>query len=535
MRIRYYFQNQEFNLLLEGTETHLGRGTDADVVLPDFSVSRLHAVLRRQGDEWRVIDLGSTNGVELNGVRVEESVVRDGDCIKLGIFELRLEEPELPPQSAIANATIVRPFNQFETELEMLEPITSETVAGRERNFFSYLTRLARELIDANTVEAVLTKVMDIAFEAFPVDRGFILLGDDADTAVCELSRIKDQVEIRPGNEELPVSRTILRTVLEEQVALLTLDALDDQRLASGHSIRIHGIRSAMCAPLWSDDRLIGFIQVDSLVQAGSYTEEDLNFLIALSNYGAVGVERIRDRAVRGRLERYHSPAILEQVLAAGGDADGTQIRRAEVTVLFADLVGFTAFSESSWPEHVAELLNGYCTRAVEAIFQEGGTLDKFIGDCVMAFFGAPVEQDDHAVRGIRAGVAIQDAIDEWNVERLALGQKPVRCRVALYSGPVVVGDVGSNTRVDYTVLGNTVNVAARLESNVAQPGDVVAGDSTILGLTSSDDPTLGGRISTEPLGNFSLKGLQNEIEAFRIVRSAASPGAAEQESSETE
>jgi adenylate cyclase len=519
VRIRYYFQNQEFNVPLEGAEVKLGRGTDADLVLPDFSVSRLHAALRSNGREWRVVDLGSTNGIELNGVPVADAPIKGGDCIKVGIFELQVEAPpEASPRSAIANATIVRPFNQFETELGMLEPITKVS-DGRERNFFSYLTRLARELIDANTVESVLTKVMDIAFEAFPVDRGFILLGHDAETAVCELSRIKDETQIRPDSDELPVSRTILRTVLEEQVALLTLDALDDQRLASGHSIRIHGIRSAMCAPLWSDDRLIGFIQVDSLIQAGSFTEEDLNFLIALSNYGAVGVERVRDRAVRGRLERYHSPAILEQVIAAGGDADGTEIRRAEVTVLFADLVGFTAFSETAEPEQVAELLNGYCSRAVEAIFQEGGTLDKFIGDCVMAFFGAPVVQHDHAARGVRAGVAIQDAVDDWNAERASLGEAPVRCRVALYSGPVVVGDVGSHTRVDYTVLGNTVNVAARLESNVAQPGDVVAGDSTILGLTGTPDPTLGGRITLEPLGNFALKGLQKEIEAFRIVR----------------
>ena len=185
-------------------------------------------------------------------------------------------------------------------------------------------------------------------------------------------------------------------------------------------------------------------------------------------------------------------------------------MRRAEVTVLFADLVGFTAFSESAPPEEVAEMLEGYCTRAVEAIFEEGGTLDKFIGDCVMAFFGAPVHHDDHAERGTRAALGIQRAVAQWNEERARDGQPPVRCRVALNSGPVVVGDVGSDRRVDYTVLGNTVNVAARLEANVARPTEVVIGERT--------REQLGPAFQVEPLGDVALKGLQQRVQSFRVL-----------------
>jgi len=351
---------------------------------------------------------------------------------------------------------------------------------------------------------------MEIAFEALPgVDRGFILLGQDSASTRCELARSGDRVQFRPEGE-VPVSKTILETVLKEEVALLTLDALDDQRLAGGESIRIHGIRAAMCAPLWSEDGISGFIQVDSPFHAGSFDEEDLDFLIALANYAAVAYSRILARQVRSRLERYHSPAVIDEVMRETVGPE-RQLHKAEATILFADLVGFTAFTEASELDDVAELLRGYCTRSVEAIFEEGGTLDKFIGDCVMAFFGAPMRQDDHAQRCVRAAIKIQDAMDEWNEERRQQGLPALACRVAINSGPVVVGDVGSERRVDYTVLGNTVNVAARLEESVAKPGEIVIGEGTYR--------LLGDDFRVESLGEAQLKGLQQKITAYRVLR----------------
>ncbi len=127
-----------------------------------------------------------------------------------------------------------------------------------------------------------------------------------------------------------------------------------------------------------------------------------------------------------------------------------------------------------------------------------------------MAFFGAPVPQPDHAERAVRAAVDLQQGLRAWSVERAALGLLPFGARIAVNSGPVVVGDVGSARRVDYTVLGNTVNVAARLEEFVAQPGDVVLGPET--------HRLLAGAFPSEPLGEFQLKGLKRKILAHRIV-----------------
>jgi adenylate cyclase len=545
---------------LEGSELRIGRGSDNDVVLSDFSVSRRHAALRNEGGTWYIHDLMSTNGVQVNRTTVKKAPMRVGDRLKVGIFEFEVEGDtaelakatavagtplpplgaSVQPSASLSSATIIRRLSDFSADYGLaptrpgekpkkLEGASSGSRAEKRKDLdqayanrvFGFLTRLGRLLVRADDVDEVLSKVMDLAFEALPVDRGFILLRDgDEGEAVCELARFGERVEFRPQSE-VPVSRTMLDSVMRERVALLTYDALADQRLAGGDSIRIHQIRAAMCTPLWSGERIIGVMQVDTPFHTGSFNEDDLDLFTAVANFAAVAIEGIRnadklavERQVRSRLERYHSPAVIEEVLRAQeggieGDEGVSRLRTADVTVLFADLVGFTPFTELSSPEQVAELLSGYFTHSVEAIFAEGGTLDKFIGDCVMAFFGAPVPLADHAVRAARAAARIQQSLAAWNLEREAAGQPPVVCRVALNSGPVVVGDVGSNRRVDYTVLGNTVNIAARLESSVAGPSEVVMGDETW--------GRLGGRFPGDALGERQLKGLQQRITAHRL------------------
>ncbi|HTG35969.1 MAG TPA: adenylate/guanylate cyclase domain-containing protein [Thermoanaerobaculia bacterium] len=538
LRLRYLASEEDRVVPLAGGRIRLGRGSDNDVVLSDVSVSRYHAEILREGDGWTVHDLKSTNGVEVNRMPVEKAPLRAGDLLTVGAFEIRLEEEEPRPArtntvmpeelegtlSGLGNATIIRPLADFAAAYGLggnpgvvdslrTAPETDDQIYVHR--MFGFLTRLARMLTVAESVDDVLSRVLDLAFEAFLVDRGFILLSDDSGELVCELARLKEKSQFRPAGE-VAVSRTMLRAVMDERVALVTFDAQADQRLSGGESIRLHQIRSAMCAPLWSGERMMGAIQVDSPVHVGAFGERDLDVLTTLANYAAVAVERIRyakkaefERQARSRLERYHSPGVIEEVLRRG-DEGMRRLQSAEATVLFADLVGFTTFAENAPPEQVAESLDAFLGLSVEAIFRAGGTLDKFIGDCVMAFFGAPVAQDDHALRAVRAAVEIQEGLAVWNAGREAEGLPGFKARVALNSGPVVVGDIGSARRVDYTVLGNTVNVASRLEG-ATPPGEVVIGPET--------NRLLGGAIPTEPFGELQLKGLQQRIPAYRVVR----------------
>lgn len=531
LRLRLFVQGEERVVPLTGDRVRLGRAGDNDIVLPDISVSRNHAELRRGPDGWSVFDLKSTNGVELNKVGVQSAPLRAGDRLGVGIFELIVEglRPAAPPpvplptppgldETGFGNATIVRPLADFTASYLMAEsglPMPAGAAPqeeGYDRRMLGFLTRLGRVLITADTSDQVLSRAIDLAFEALPVERAFVLIQNDAGELVCELARFQERVELRPQGE-VPVSHTMLQNLMRERVALVTYDALSDQRLSGGESIRLHQIRAAMCAPLWSGDRIAGVIQVDSPLRVGAFEERDLDFLTALANYAAMAVERIRyaekaefERGVRHRLERYHSPGIVEEVLREEGA--GSRPRAAQATVLFADLVGFTSFSETSSPEEVVDLLDGFLSLAVEAIFAAGGTLDKFIGDCVMAFFGAPMEQADHAQRAVQAAVEIQRGLADWNSRRAAEGRPALVARVGLNSGPVVVGDIGSRRRVDYTVLGNTVNVASRLES-YARPGDIVIGPET--------HRLLNGSVVTEPLGEVQLKGLQQRVEVYRL------------------
>ncbi len=569
LELHFTAEGEEKTVPLTGSEVRFGRSGENEVVLPDYSVSRRHAALRREGDGWIVYDLKSTNGVQVNHANVQRAPVGSGDLLKIGVFEIRVADsaspsqavPPVPPQvgmagpreavpppvgpmpgdvrggeSSIANATIIRSLSELSAELGLDQGSvgasardSSEIRLNKRQaldeayasHLFGFLMRLGRLLITTESDDKILEHVMAIVFEALPVDRGFILLRDEVSGELrCELVRVNDRVERRPDSE-VPISKTMLEAVMRERVALLTYDALSDHRLAGTESVRIHQIRAAMCTPLWSGEKIFGVMQVDTPHHTGSFTEPDVDLLATLANYCAVAIERNRnarqaelERQKRSRLERYHSPAVIEEVMrqsTSESEAGISRLKHAEATVLFADIVGFTAFSEKARPEEVAELMEGYFTHAVEAIFSAGGTLDKFIGDCVMAFFGAPMKQPDHARRAVQAAVRIREALDDWNAERLRRDLAPIAVRIGINSGPVVVGDIGSNRRVDYTVLGNTVNVAARLEE-AAAPGDIVLGDVT--------QRLLDGAVPVEPLGEFQLKGLSRRVVAHRVLRS---------------
>ena len=180
------------------------------------------------------------------------------------------------------------------------------------------------------------------------------------------------------------------------------------------------------------------------------------------------------------------------------------------MTVLFADLVGFTTWSEKMPAETLARLLTEFFTLASDAVFACGGTIDKFIGDAVMAFFGAPIDQPDHAERAVAAAMKIRSEVGAWNRDRTSRGEIAIEVRIAVNTGEAIVGDIGSQRRVDYTVLGNAVNVAARLEEFVAQAGDVVIGPDTYEAIET--------RYECAQLGFFSLKGLSTQVPLYKVL-----------------
>jgi len=197
-----------------------------------------------------------------------------------------------------------------------------------------------------------------------------------------------------------------------------------------------------------------------------------------------------------------------------GATASGVGSEERQVTVMFTDIRGFSALAEDLGAAETAALLNSHFTLLSSCIEAEGGTVDKFIGDAVMAFWGAPEEQADHAVRALRAAQAIAAAICADNIQRCAADLPPVRVRIGLHSGPVVVGNIGSASRINYTIVGDTVNTAARIE----ELGAGLQGDAEIIILAGATTAAEGcGCVPLTPIGPQYLRGRNGLMPVFKL------------------
>ncbi|GIX46694.1 MAG: hypothetical protein KatS3mg131_0905 [Candidatus Tectimicrobiota bacterium] len=181
---------------------------------------------------------------------------------------------------------------------------------------------------------------------------------------------------------------------------------------------------------------------------------------------------------LRETFSRYLSQPVLEQVLA-GQHRPALAGNRRQLSVLFADLRHFTAFAEQHPPETVVAVLNQYLEAMVASVFQSQGTLDKFLGDGLLALFGAPLVQPDHAVRAVRAAFAMQQAVAELNKTRRAQGLPTLELGISINTGEAIVGNIGSEQRMEYTAVGDMVNVAQRLQALVSS-GEVLVSDGTL-------------------------------------------------------
>jgi adenylate cyclase len=297
---------------------------------------------------------------------------------------------------------------------------------------------------------------------------------------------------------------------MTDRVTILTTDARVDPRFAAGESIKIHGITSALCAPLIVDDQALGVIYLESSLNKGGFKREDEHLLSAMANFAAVGIQRERETRFRQRLERYHSPQVVGEIMRAAQNLDSPALnaQRCEVSVLFADISGFTRMSEGMEPLQLANILNRSFEVLTDEIFARGGTLDKYIGDAIMAFFGAPNPDPDHARHAVEAAIAMQKGLDELNRNRPE-GYPELKMRIGVNSGDAFAGDIGCEKRMDYTVMGSTVNLASRLESGVAKPGKIVVGPRTaqILGPD--------GLLLLDPV---TLKGIEQPIRPFEVL-----------------
>ena len=506
LQLRYEEQGVPKTHRLKQGATIIGRLPSCDLVLSDSSVSRHHATLRVVDAECRLSDTGSRFGTFLEGVPVHDEVaVKVGATIRCGEVVLVLEQ-------AVAEKDLLSEDHQIsEGPGTIMRPISAAIGPSSlgESQLIRLLADVNRTLLTTQSLTDVLNKVVEMAFGAVPAERAFLMLRESADEGlIARVLRHRDgSVPPKPT-----LSRMVVRKVMRDRVAILAVDATSDPGLGVTDSILRFNIRSFMCAPLWSREDVIGVLYVDS-PKSAQFGAPDLDAFTALANAAAVAIEQARlstqlleETKRRERLQRYHSPAVVSRILhAEEGDA-GTAAQERDVTVMFCDLVGFTSYCEQVSATQAAAHLNAFLTRMTDVVFEHEGTLDKFLGDALLAVFGAPFDQPQHPLRAVQAALAMRRALADMNSKQD--GPK-LGMRIAINTGVAITGDIGSPKRREFTVLGDVVNTAARIESEVAAPGEIVISGATY--------ERVKDRVKVRPLGSRALRGRAAALDVYAV------------------
>lgn len=478
----------------------IGRQLENEIVLNHAIVSRKHArVELRERRAW-LIDLDSRNGVTVNRLRVKEEQLGDGDVIGVGPFELQFEDR--------AAQSVVLDDNQY-------FPLASDgrAVKAHELNLapvdLQQFYRIVLQISQILDFRELLDQVMEEVMRVIPAQRGLLLLrkGDE----------LVPRVVLPLATGDVAVSGSIVSKALKGGEAVLTRDARLD--FAGADSIISANIRSAICAPLLLHGTAIGVILLDSPGR-DQFGERDRDFVVAIANTAAVAIERARlteevrqQGEIRKNLERFLSPNVakaLSRYVAQHGKL--WEAQEQLVTVLFADVKGFTALSERLSPREVQDLLNEYLHEMTDVIFRYNGTVDKYIGDGIMAVFGAPrlpdePEDEQHAVRAVAAALDMLTAqirlVSKWEPS------KAFQIRIGVNTGMAYTGFFGTRHRLEYTAIGDTVNTASRLEG-AAEPGSVFIGQDTATYAAA--------HFRLQEMGELQLKGKQQRVRAFKVI-----------------
>jgi adenylate cyclase len=462
-----------------GESVTLGRSPDNDVVLRELKASRCHARLECKGGSYFLEDLGSGNGTWINNRMIQKGMIRHADILRIGQSSFLFREPV---DSEISESGVVfgegSPLERTRFEVSWSEHRTAFSGEERAKRSLESVERLNHKLSviyqvsnqvgGVHDLDELLMAILEAVFDVIPAERGAILLKDrSSGELVSRVVKSKEQKSRR----DFVISSSILRRVEEGRRSLLTTDALADERFADSDSIISQGVQTAMSAPLICREEFLGVLHVDSTHRSDAFNEDNLDLLMGIAGQAAIALQNAQlieqieiETEARVHLQRYLRPDLVESIVnqEVSLDLGGTL---KEVSILFADIRGFTRFSEELGPEETVLLLNEYFERIVDIVFSCGGALDKFIGDCVMAVWGNPIRHPDDALSCLQAAMRMQGTIFHLNSKLIAEGRPPLRLGIGVNTGKVISGNMGSVRRMEHTVIGPPVNLASRMEA----------------------------------------------------------------------
>lgn len=564
-----------------GPVNSIGRHPNNTIQIMDRMISKHHARIVFQNNQYELEDLKSRNGTFVNNQRVSDSPLASGDDVQLGTVQFKYfeDEPEQPridnPGDTYIESSLPRmpdmptrpnnpPFGQAaESEPPAQESSPPEktwkqqvTIIGGE-DLSAQIAQLrhdmqdrdflpGKEIHDVDTLrknyeklriahelnrqigleldqDLLFDRILEETFKLVSADRGVILMKDADGNWSPRCLKVKSPHHTR----EINISRTILQAVEEQRSALLTSDAKIDERFSKSESIIMQGIRSSMSIPLISrsNEQILGIIHLDTQNAIGVFTEKDLQIMSVVAQQAADALDNARlakkieeETVIRAHLQRFLSPAVMTRLTA-----DDLTIRMGgemvETTIMFTDIRGFTSLSEGYYPQKLIQELNLYFELLVDEIFEREGTLDKFIGDAIMAVWGTPESHPQDPLRAVQAAVEIQARLVAFNEQREADGLKPFFTGIGINTGEVVAGNMGSTKRLEFTVIGDGVNLAARLCSE-AKKNEVIISESTYQRVKD--------HFTFTQLPPAKVKGKKEPVTIYRVDgKHAASPQAA--------
>ncbi len=541
--------------------THMGRADENDIVLSGDLVSRKHARISVAGDNLSVEDLGSRNGSKVNGKPLTGSVkLNQGDLLTVGENTLLIRQPSTAESAAtemvdlgaggsvrrfgrgidIGSAVILAKdvrdsvvmrvldnigptFNPsavpFATDADLVDdaPTTAQVEVPPEPKespiawqSLVLLYRVTEQLAKAGSLQEFLQQVADLTMARVGATTGVVLLRHPSGVMVPQAVRHGGKLD----KGEVPVSDAIVDAALEKGAALAVADVRDDSRFAERESVVLYGVDQVLCVPIGTSAPYTGVLYLNRSGTSTEPVEALLDLCTAVAQLIQSGVQRFEERRVpddhlRRALERYHGPDIVERRVAEVKGKGGklTLLEEKTVTVLFADIAGFSAMAQKLPPDRVTEVLNEFYRLCTTLTFSFEGTVDKFMGDGVMALYGAPYAKGDDAIRAVRAAISLKS---EWEK---AMAKRPPRERcqlkVGLNTGKVLAGTIGSEARLDYTAIGEPVSIAAWLCASAA------AGQVLVTGKTLA---AIGARFDVNPLGERPLVGSKVRTAVFEVI-----------------
>ena len=504
-------------LKLQGYVT-IGRHPANTVKVDDTDISKYHASIAELDDTFIFEDMGSLNGSFINEVKVKKQQLKNGDVIRLGKTTMVYEdEHTFDDVSTLVDILSTSQREAFKERVDMADmerfPPEFEVQNTSTLRLDYEKLRIGHELLHSIGLELSLKKLLNQVSEKllqlFMADTCVILLLNDE--GILEPRAVTHS---EPNHDHVSISRTALNEVQQSKAGVLLSEDPDESSVNQVSSLGMMGVESVICAPLVHQGQVTGVVYLDMKKGRNTFVKKDLLMLAGIMPYVTLAVShallalKVKQEAkIQEKYERLLSPNIVSKLVQGKLKVGkGQELRR--VTIMFADIRGFTTMSQKNPPDVIAEMLREYFDRVVAIIFKFGGTVEKFIGDEVMALFGSPIPMKNQEDAALACALEIQEMLKRWNKQRVAEKKGIVPVGIGINSGEVM--SIGSGQTLQLSCIGNAVNIASRF-TGLAKAGEIVVGQETAEQVKIP--------IHCHPLPPTEIKGIEGKVQAYVVTR----------------